>query len=77
MQNLNSTTHPYDEWAFTPLDFTIGMGSPLALAIYIYKNVDRSPSSTLFQVFLNWESSLPSRHKTTIGDVDLFFTKRQ
>ena len=32
---LNSTTRPYDEWAFNTLDFTAVWLSPLALAMYM------------------------------------------
>ena len=32
-ENLNSTARPYDEWAFSPLDFTAVWLSHLALAI--------------------------------------------
>ena len=34
-KTLNSTAHPYDEWAFSPLDFTADWLSHLALTIYI------------------------------------------
>ena len=35
-KNLNSTAHPYDEWAFSPLDFTANWLSHLAVAIYMF-----------------------------------------
>ena len=35
-KNLNSTARPYDEWAFSPLDFSAVWLSHLALAIYIF-----------------------------------------
>ena len=35
-KNLNSTARPYDEWAFSPLDFTAVWLSHLALAIYMF-----------------------------------------
>ena len=35
-KNLNSTAHAYDEWAFSPLDFTAVWLSHLALAIYMF-----------------------------------------
>ena len=35
-KNLNSTAHPYDEWAFSPLDFTAVWLSHLALALYMF-----------------------------------------
>ena len=35
-KNLNSTARPYDEWTFSPLDFTAVWLSHLALAIYIF-----------------------------------------
>ena len=36
LKNLNSTARPYDEWAFSPLDFTAVWLSHLALAIYMF-----------------------------------------
>ena len=36
LNNLNSTAHPYDEWAFSPLEFTADWLSHLALAIYLF-----------------------------------------
>ena len=35
-KNLNSTSRPYDQWAFSPLDPTVSWLSHLALAIYIF-----------------------------------------
>ena len=35
-KNLNSTARPYDEWAFSPLDFTAVWLSHLALALYMF-----------------------------------------
>ena len=35
-KNLNSTARPYDEWAFSPLDFTAVWLSHLALVIYMF-----------------------------------------
>ena len=35
-KNFNSTAHPYDEWAFSPFDFTADWLSYLALAIYMF-----------------------------------------
>ena len=35
-KNLNSTAHPYDQRAFSPLDPTVSWLSHLALAIYIF-----------------------------------------
>ena len=35
VKHLNSTARPYDEWAFSSLDFTAGWHSHLALAIYM------------------------------------------
>ena len=42
-KNLNSTAHPYDQQAFSPLDLTASWLSHLALAIYIhtYRQRDR------------------------------------
>ena len=34
-KNLNSTAHPYDEWAFSPLDSTADLFSHPALEIYV------------------------------------------
>ena len=34
-ENLNSTARPYNEWTFSPLDFTADWLSHLALAIYM------------------------------------------
>ena len=36
LKNLNSTARPYDEWPFSPLDFTAVGLSHLALAIYMF-----------------------------------------
>ena len=35
-KSLNSTARPYDEWAFSPVDFTAVWLSHLALAIYMF-----------------------------------------
>ena len=35
-KNFNSTARPYDEWAFSPLDFTAIWLSHLALALYMF-----------------------------------------
>ena len=35
-KNLNSTARPYDEWGFSPLDFTANWLSHLALAICMF-----------------------------------------
>ena len=40
LKNLNSTAHPYDEWAFSPLVFTAVWLSHLALAINMFVVVD-------------------------------------
>ena len=36
VKNLNSTARPYDEWAFSPLDFTVVWLSHHALPIYMF-----------------------------------------
>ena len=36
LKNLNSTAHPYDEWAYSSLDFTAIWLSHLALALYMF-----------------------------------------
>ena len=35
-KNLNSTARPYDDWPFSPFDFTVVWLSFLALAIYMF-----------------------------------------
>ena len=39
-KNLNSTARPYDELAFSPLDFTAAWFSHLAMAIYMFVAVN-------------------------------------
>ena len=60
-KNLNSTAHPYDQWAFSPLDFTADWLLHLALAIYIFVvNIDALAQAIDIQiekrqvVFLCW-----------------------
>ena len=51
-KNLNSTAHPYDQRAFSPLDPTVSWLSHLALAIYIYVvvNFDALAQANDFQI---------------------------
>ena len=61
-KNLNSTAHPYDQWAFSPLDPTAVCHSHLALAIYMLLvfNFDALAQASDFRierwqvVFLCW-----------------------
>ena len=65
-KNLYSTTRPYDQRAFSPLDPTVSWFSHLALAIYIFivVNFDALAQSSDFQierrqvVFLCWMQDL-------------------
>ena len=74
--NLNSTASPYDEWAFSPLDFTADWLSHLALVIYMFVvvNFDTLAQTSDFLierrpiVFICWmqDSKLGSiRHNIT------------
>ena len=73
LKNLNSTVRPYDEWAFSRLNFTANWLSQLALAIYMFVvNFDALAQASDFRierrqvVFLCWmqDSKLGSlRHQ--------------
>ena len=77
-KNLNSTAHPYDQGAFSPLDPTVSWLSHLALAIYIFVvvNFDALAQASDIQierrqvVFLCWMqdfnpgSQTPNRQQT-------------
>ena len=76
LKNLNSTAHPYDQRAFSPLDPTVSWLSHLALAIFIsvVVNFDALAQASEIQiersqvVFLCWMQDLnpgsqtPNRH---------------
>ena len=51
-KNLNSTTRPYDQQAFSPLDPTVVWHSHLALAIYMFVAVyfDALPQASDFRI---------------------------
>ena len=65
-KNLNSTAHPYDQQAFSPLEPTVSWLSHLALAIYIFVvvNLDALAQASVIQierrqvVFLCWMQDL-------------------
>ena len=73
LKNLNSTVRPYDEWAFSRLNFTADWLSHLALVIYMFVvNFDALTQASNFRierrqvVFLCWmqDSKLGSlRHQ--------------
>ena len=77
-KNLNSTAHPYDQRAFSPLDPTVSWLSHLALTIYIFAvvNFDALAQASDIQierrqiVFLCWKQDLnpgsqtPNRQQT-------------
>ena len=76
-KNLNSTTHPYDEWTFSPLDFTANWLSHLALAInMLVVNLDALAQASDFRierrlfVFLCW------MHDSTLGSLRNQLTSR-
>ena len=50
-QNFNSIARPYGERAFSPLDFTVGWLSHLALSIYMFVivNVDARAEASDFR----------------------------
>ena len=72
-KNLNSTAHPYDQRAFSPLDPTTGWHSHLALAIYMFAvvNFDALARASDFRierrqvVFLCWMQDSKPRSQTS------------
>ena len=80
VKNLHSIARPHDEGAFGPLDTTAGIGSPLALAIYIIivfnlRNRHTCPSANLPTYLLvslwrsgTWTHMNLQRNQETIGE---------
>ena len=73
-KNLNSTAHPYDQRAFSPLGPTVSWLSHLALAIYMFVVVDFDALAQASDiqikrrqvVFLCWKQDLNPRPQTPI-----------
>ena len=67
LENLNSTARPYDQRAFIPLDPTVNWLSHLALAIYIFVDVNLDALTYTYNYDIFWYTQLGANLPFTYG----------